>query len=89
LNESPCLDNADYGQDRRKYANYASPPENVFVKIWIARAFLCLALAGSWVGVWSAVFWDGLGRWRWPVSGLGWMLMLLSLFQGLALSASH
>jgi hypothetical protein len=95
LNEGPCLTYANQCQYGGEKADNPSPSEHRSVK-WVGwrwevgRAIVgwclvALAFVGALVGVWSVVFWDRLGRWRWFVSSLGWIALIGGLVQGLSL----
>ena len=95
LNEGPFLTYANQCQYGGEKADNPSPSEHRSVK-WVGwrwevgRAIVgwclvALAFIGALVGVWSVVFWDWLGRWRWFVSSLGWIAFIGGLVQGLSL----
>ena len=75
LYERPGLYAANNRQDGSENTNYLSPPQHGDIKFIVAMfVFGCIS-AGAFVGVWAAVIWDGLGRWRWAVCALGWLVI--------------
>jgi hypothetical protein len=81
LNERPSLNAPNDSKNRSEHSHHPRPAEHSEIK---ALALLCLSFAGGLLGVWSIVFWDGLGIWKWGVSAFGWITMIACLVQVLA-----
>jgi len=75
LNESVSLNTSNNSKNGGEYAYNARPPQQATFKVFGLFPFFIL-IASAWLGVWSIVFWDGLGHWRWVVSLLGWSVMV-------------
>ena len=58
LDESPTLNDANYRQNSRENADNASPANHGPIK---GLVLLVLIGLGTWVGIWSIVFWDPWG----------------------------
>jgi hypothetical protein len=80
LDESPTLNTADSSQNNREKSYDTRPVNHGLIKGVVTLAIIFL---GAWLGVWSIVFWDSLGLWRWLVSAIGWAVMIGTIVQGL------
>jgi hypothetical protein len=74
------LKDADYSQNAGENADDPGPSDHSAIKGII---FFIIIVFGTWLGVWSAVFWDWLGGWRWVVCAAGFAAVIVSVFQGL------
>jgi hypothetical protein len=66
-------------QNGSEDADYSGPSQHAPFKL-SGLLFACASILGTLIGVWSIVFCDGLGRWWWIVSVLGWLLAYASMF---------
>jgi hypothetical protein len=80
LDESATLNAADYRQNTSKNSDSGGPSNHGPIR---GIGLIVLIVLGAWVGVWSIVFWDSLGLWRWLLSAIGWAVMIGSIVQGL------
>jgi hypothetical protein len=88
FHKSPSLQPADYRQNESENADNFRPSGYGPIKgsnpLWLRGiVVLGLMMFGAWVGVWSIVFWDSLGFWRWLLSATGWAVMIGSIVYGL------
>jgi hypothetical protein len=88
FHKSPSLQSADYRQNESENADNSGPsghgPIKSIIPLWLRGiVVLGLMMFGARVGVWSIVFWDSLGLWRWLFSALGWAVMIGCIVQGL------
>jgi len=79
LYESASLNSAEDSQNRSKNTYNSGPSDHRRIEAIILFSIMSLA---ALIGVWSIVFWDSLGAWRWLVSALGWAVMIGCLIQG-------
>jgi len=78
LNKGHYLNESYKGEHAGKDTDNASPFQHSSGKIIFSLLAIIVAFSGSMIGVWSIVFWDWLGGWRWMVSAAGWLLMMAS-----------
>jgi hypothetical protein len=88
FHKSPSLQSADYRQNESENADNSRPsghgPIKSIIPLWLRGIVVFgLMMFGAWVGVWSIVFWDSLGLWRWLLSAIGWGIMIGTIVQGL------
>jgi hypothetical protein len=79
FHESILLKSTNDGQYGSEESNNARPPQHAQIKSVFGPCVVALALSGALIGIWSVVFWDWLGRWRWIVSAAGWAFMVASM----------
>jgi hypothetical protein len=84
LNERPELQKADNRKNRSENPHDSGPSDHGSIRAWIRWLPILFGVIGSFVGVWSIVFWDGIGFWRWPLSLAGWAITIWAILQGLS-----
>jgi hypothetical protein len=78
LNESQQLQSSGNSENSGKKSHDPRPPQHALFK-FLGFGVVSISLLGALVGIWSVVFWDGLGNWRWVVSLVGWLLAVVSV----------